>query len=73
MKVEGFIAVAQGETIRQYRDSNNAIVWLRQIDRQDFSGKVTVMYPESLGSGWFEGTPRKAIESIGRRVDRRVK
>jgi hypothetical protein len=73
MRVEGFIVVKQGSTLRQYRDSNNAIVWLRQLDRQDFPGSVTVMFPESLGGGWHEGTPRKGIEAIERRIDGRVK
>ena len=73
MRVEGYVAVKRGENIRQYRDTNNAVVWLRQLDRQDFPGSVTVMFPESLGGGWHQGSPRKGIEAIERRVDRRVK
>lgn len=72
MKVQGYVVVKQGATLRQYRDTNNAVVWLRQLDRQDFPGTVTVLFPESLGGGWHEGPPNKAIEAIGRRVERRV-
>jgi hypothetical protein len=71
---EGHIVVQVGADIRQYRDSNNAIAWLNQVDRQSGLAKarrVSVSFPASLGSGWCVGTARYAIDKIRDRVDKK--
>lgn len=76
MKLEsGYVAVRVGSNTRQYRDTNNAIVRLRQLDRasgHERPTRVEVHFPGSLGGGWVSGTPRFAIDALNRRIDRGV-